>query len=267
VIIDAHTHIWPDKIAHLALGGNTVPGLVARGDGTVGGLMGDMGDSGVDISCCLAIANESRHVHRVNEFVAGIADEKRIPFGTVHVELSVEENLESLRSNGLKAVKIHPLFQRFALDDKRLWEILDAFGDEFAVITHVGEGGDAFTNSLSNPRMIRDIVQAFPDLRLMACHFGGYKILDDADEVLAGLDVVLETSWPPSLTTLRPERVRDLIRRHGAERIVFGSDWPMTSPGEEIRAVEGLGLTDDETKSVLGGTLAGVLGIDSPWTR
>jgi predicted TIM-barrel fold metal-dependent hydrolase len=261
MIIDAHTHIWPDKIAPLALGGNRVPGLAARGDGTVGGLDGDMAKSGVDVSCCLAIANEARHVDRVNEFVAGIASDTRIPFGTVHVDLSVEENLASLQRHGIRAVKIHPLFQKYALDDLRLWEILEAFGSDYAVITHVGEGGDAFTNSLSNPKMIGDIARQFPHLRLMACHFGGYKILDDAEEMLAGADVVLETSWPPSLETLRPERVRALIRKHGAERIVFGSDWPMTSPAEEIRAVEALNLHDDETKAVLGGTLARVLGL------
>jgi predicted TIM-barrel fold metal-dependent hydrolase len=263
MIIDAHTHIWPDKIAAIALGGNRVPGLEARGDGTVSGLSDDMGESSVDVSCCLAIANEARHVDRVNEFVAGIAAANLIPFGTVHVELPVEENIASLERHGIKAVKLHPLFQRFALDDRRLWSILEAFGSDYTVITHVGEGGDPFTNSLSSPKMIRDIVRQFPDLRLMACHFGGYKILDDAEEMLSGADVVLETSWPPSLATLRPERVRDLIRNHGAERIVFGSDWPMTSPAEEVRAIEALGLSDDETKAVLGGTLAGLLGRDS----
>lgn len=262
MIIDAHTHVWPDRIAELALGGNRVPGLEARGDGTVGGLTRDMTDSGVDISCCLAIANEARHVDSVNRFVAGVADATHLAFGTVHVGLDVEENLASLERHGIRAVKIHPLFQRFALDDPRLWEIFEAFGSDYAVITHVGEGGDEATNRLSSPRMIRDIARQFPDLRLMACHFGGYKILDDAEEMLSGADVVLETSWPPSLSTLRPERVRDLIRRHGAERIVFGSDWPMTSPAEEIRAIEALGLSDDETKLVLGGTLAGLLGLD-----
>ncbi|MBB3043197.1 amidohydrolase family protein [Nocardioides soli] len=262
MIIDAHTHVWPDRIAELALGGNRVPGLEARGDGTVGGLTRDMTDSGVDISCCLAIANEARHVDSVNRFVAGVADATHLAFGTVHVGLDVEENLASLERHGIRAVKIHPLFQRFALDDPRLWEIFEALGSDYAVITHVGEGGDEATNRLSSPRMIRDIARQFPDLRLMACHFGGYKILDDAEEMLSGADVVLETSWPPSLSTLRPERVRDLIRRHGAERIVFGSDWPMTSPAEEIRAIEALGLSDDETKLVLGGTLAGLLGLD-----
>jgi predicted TIM-barrel fold metal-dependent hydrolase len=259
VIIDAHTHIWPDNIAALALGGNPVPGLVARGDGTVSGLGGDMQASGVDISCCLAIANEARHVDKVNEFVAGIGSDSRVPFGTVHVGLPVEDNIASLERHGIKAVKLHPLFQRFALDDPRLWSILDAFGSDYAVITHVGAGGDAYTNSLSSPKMIRDISRQFPDLRLMACHFGGYKILDDAEEMLSGADVVLETSWPPSLATLQPERVRRLIRNHGAERVIFGSDWPMTSPAEEIRAIESLGLNDDETKAVLGGTLATLL--------
>jgi predicted TIM-barrel fold metal-dependent hydrolase len=265
VIIDAHAHVWPDQIAGPALSANPVPGLVARGDGTVGGLTADMAASGVALSCCLGIANQARHVDRVNEFVAGLAGEGRYGFGTVHTDLSVEDNLASLARHGIKAVKLHPLFQDFALDDPRLWEILEAFGSDVAVITHVGEGGDAHTNSLSSPRMIRDIAQQFPDLRLMACHFGGYKILDDAEEMLSGADVVLETSWPPSLATLQPDRVRRLIRNHGAERVVFGSDWPMTSPREEIAAIEALALSDDETKAVLGGTLARVLDIDSPW--
>jgi len=265
MIIDAHAHVWPDQIAGAALAGNRVPGLVARGDGTVDGLTADMGRSGVELSCCLGIANQARHVDRVNEFVAGLTSEQRFGFGTVHVDLSVEDNLASLRRHGVRAVKLHPLFQDFALDDRRLWDIFDAFGSDVAVITHVGEGGDAHTNSLSSPAMIRDIARQFPDLRLMACHFGGYKLLDDAEEMLSGADVVLETSWPPSLTTLRPERVKRLIQRHGAERVVFGSDWPMTSPQEEIAAIEALGLTDDETKLVLGGTMARLLDLKSPW--
>ena len=265
MIIDAHTHVWPDRIADIALAGNALPGLVARGDGKISGLAGDMGRSGVDMSCCLAIANEGRHVQRVNEFAASTGADSRFAFGTVHVDLSVEENLKHLRDNGITAVKIHPLFQNFPLDHPRLWEIFEAFGDEFAVITHVGEGGDAYTNSLSHPRMIQNIARQFPDLRLVACHFGGYKILDDAEELLSGADVVLETSWPPSLSVLAPDRVRNLIRKHGAERIVFGSDWPMTSPAEEIKVIQSLGLTDTEIKRVLGGTMASVLRIDSPW--
>jgi uncharacterized protein len=264
LIIDAHTHVWPEKIAAIALSANPVPGLEPRGNGTVGGLDAAMDAHGVGLSCCLGIANEARHVDSVNRFVASLGSARRHPVGTVHVDLSVEENLASLKRHGIRTVKLHPLFQNFALNDPRLWNILEAFGSEIAVITHVGEGGDARRNALSSPKMIADLARQFPELTLMACHFGGYKILDDAEEMLSGADVILETSWPPTLSTLAPERVRRLIRNHGAERIVFGSDWPMTNPGEEIAAIHGLGLTDEETRQILGMNLARFL--DLPTT-
>lgn len=266
MIIDSHTHVWPDKIAAAALSANELPELRARGNGTVGGLMDDMARSGVGLSCCLAVANLPRQVDRVNEWVSSLASAERFPFGTVHVELSAEENLASLRRNGIRAVKVHPLFQNYSLDDRRLWELFEAFGSEIAVITHVGAGGSAEANRLATPGMIRDIARQFPGLRLVACHFGGYKLFDDAREILSGVDVVLETSWPPTLAQLQPEKVRRLIRDHGAERVVFGSDWPMTSPAEELTALDAIGLTDDEIKKVLGGTMARVLELPSPWS-
>jgi predicted TIM-barrel fold metal-dependent hydrolase len=266
MIIDAHTHVWPDRIAPLALVSNPVPGLTARGDGTVAGLEKSMTSTGVGLSCCLTIANEARLVDKVNAFAASLEGQNRAVFGTVHVDLSIEENLLSLRRHGIRAVKIHPLFQSFALNDLRLWELFDALDDDFVVIAHVGEGGDAFTNSLSNPAMVAAIAHQFPRLRFVACHFGGYKLFDQAEEVLGGVDVVLETSWPPALATLRPERVAALIRRHGAERVVFGSDWPMTDPRTEISTIERLGLGDGDTKLVLGGTMARLLGIESSWS-
>jgi predicted TIM-barrel fold metal-dependent hydrolase len=60
---------------------------------------------------------------------------------------------------------------------------------------------------------------------------------------------------------LDKERVRNLIRRHGADRVVFGSDWPMADPAAEIAAVRALGLTDEEVGAILGNTLAGIIGI------
>jgi predicted TIM-barrel fold metal-dependent hydrolase len=259
VIIDAHTHVWPDKIARAALVGNPVDKITARADGTVAGLMADMAVSGVDLSCCLAIANRPEQIERVNEFAAGLRSSSRYPFGTIHVGRSLAENMDALRSNGIDAVKIHPLFQDFALDDPRLWDIFDAFGEDVAVITHVGAGGDAHRNMLSNPGMIAAIVNQFPRLRLIACHFGGYKLFDQAREMLGGVDVVLETSWPPTMATLAPELVRGLIRQHGAERVAFGSDWPMTSPADELRAVDALRLSDDERNFIVGGTMSRIL--------
>jgi hypothetical protein len=106
------------------------------------------------------------------------------------------------------------------------------------------------------------VAEAIPGLRLVACHYGGYHLLDAAESVLVGSRVVLETSWPPSIADLDADRVRSIIARHGAARFVFGSDWPMAEPGREIAALRSLGLAEEEQDAVLGGTLARLLGID-----
>jgi predicted TIM-barrel fold metal-dependent hydrolase len=217
--------------------------------------------SGVDRGVLLGIADTAKYVDGVNRFVGRSRGGRLLGFGTVHPDLSVEENLASLRSNGIPGVKLHSLFQGFAYDDRRVWDILEAFGSEIAVIAHVGAGGDRESNERATPGMIRDIVRQFPDLKLVACHFGGYHRLEEAEADLLGENVYLETSWPPTMALLAPERVRAIIDKHGADRIVFGSDWPMADPAAEIAAIRALGYDDDVTAGILGGNFARLMGI------
>ena len=101
-----------------------------------------------------------------------------------------------------------------------------------------------------------------PALQLIACHYGGYHRLDEAEDVIVGTNVWLETSWPPSLGDL-DQRASAPSSRHGADRVVFGSDWPMTEPAAEIAAVRSLGLDADDEAGVLGGNLARLLKLDA----
>ena len=175
--------------------------------------------------------------------------------GTVHPDLSVEENLRHLKDNGIVGVKLHPLFQDLSFDDPRVLELLAALSDEgMPVVAHVGAGDDHAANERGTPEKLRRIADSLPQLRLIACHYGGYHRLDDAEEHVVGSSVILETSWPPTMAVLDRERIVTLIRKHGADRVVFGSDWPMTDPGAEIAAIRELGLTQEEQQGVLGGT-------------
>jgi predicted TIM-barrel fold metal-dependent hydrolase len=263
VIIDAHAHVWPDHIARRVLAARPV-GLTPMGDGTLDGLRATMDSAGIDLACCLAIANVAAHVMGTNRFIGAIDRSRFVPFGTVHPDLPIEQNLASLRDNGIRGVKLHPLFQQLSLADTRVIELLGALAEDgIVVITHAGAGGDDAANERGNPRYIRALTEKLPDLVLIACHYGGYHRLDEAAQTVVGSGAILETSWPPTVAALDRERVRGLIDAHGGRRVVFGSDWPMADPGAEIAALRELGLPPDDEAALLGGTLAGLLGIGS----
>jgi predicted TIM-barrel fold metal-dependent hydrolase len=262
MIIDGHTHIWPDAVARRALAGS-VPDLERRGDGTRAGLKESMAAAGIDRSVCLAVANDGSAVDKANRFSASLDPDHFIGFGSIHPDLTPEENLESLRRHGLKGAKIHPFFQRYALDDPRLAPLLDAMQGEFAVIIHVGSISTSSSTGVCSPPMLAELVRTFPKLDVIACHFGGYRQFQAAVDTVLGLPVYLDTSWPPSLADLDSRQVRTAIEKHGPDRIIFASDWPMADQSREIQAVRDLGFADDDVDQILGMNLIRLLGISS----
>jgi len=263
VIIDAHAHVWPDAIAAQVLAGRPA-GLQSRHDGTVSGLLRTMDGASVDRALALGVAGSARTVARTNEFIGALDRSRLIPFGTVHPQLSDEDNLRYLQENGIRGVKLHPLFQDISLGDARVVDLVRALAEHgITIITHAGAGGDDVSNERGSPHHLAALLAAVPALRLIACHFGGYHLLDEAERCLIGTRLYLETSWPPTVADLPAGRIRALIDRHGSDRVVFGSDWPMTDPGTELAAVRSWSLPPDVERGVLGGNLAGLLGIES----
>lgn len=259
MIIDGHTHVYPDRVARRAIAGSPAD-LQRFGDGTVGTLAEVMTASGVDRSVCLGVANTPDRVENANRFTGSLDPQRFIGFGSIHPALSPEDNVASLRAHGLPGAKVHPMFQDLRLDDPRLLATLDAMSGEFAVVIHVGAAGDD-PGERCTPAMLADIARQFPRLDIIACHFGGYRRFDEALDTVIGLPIHVDTSWPPSLGTLAPDRVRAAIEKHGPDRVVFASDWPMADPGAEIEVIRGLGLSDADTEAILGGNLARLLGL------
>ncbi len=264
MIIDAHCHVWPNHIAPQVLASRPA-GMDPHHDGTIAGLTRTLDGAGIDMAMTLAIANVAKNVDRTNEFIGAVDRSRFIPFGTVHPDLPIERNLASLRDNAIRGVKLHPLFQSLSLGDPAVLDLLRALADHgVTVITHAGAGGDDDANERGAPRHVRAISDAIPSLTLIACHYGGYHRLGEAEDTVLGAPVVLETSWPPRLADLDPQRLRSIIARHGADRVVYGSDWPMTDPAAEIAAVRALGLASADEAGVLGANLARILGISEP---
>jgi predicted TIM-barrel fold metal-dependent hydrolase len=261
MIIDSHAHVWPDHIAAQVLAQRPA-GLDPRHDGTVNGLLRTMDAAGIDRAVALGVAGVARNVERTNEFIGGLDRTRFIPFGSVHPELSNEVNVQSLADHGIRGVKLHPLFQEVSLADPRVIDLMRALAEAgFTVITHAGAGGSAAANQRGAPHHLRALIDAVPSLRIIACHYGGYQLLDEAEQAVVGSPAVLETSWPPSVAVLDADRIRRIVGRHGAHRVVFGSDWPMTDPAAEIAAIRSWGLPAQQERGILGENLAALLGL------
>src|SRR3954451_19742145 len=246
MIIDCHMHVWPDHIAD-AMQSQRPSGMPLRYDGKVSGLLRTMDEVGIDVGLALGVGIKASVVARTNEFIGTVPRDRLVPMGTVHPDLPVEENLRYLKDNGIVGVKLHPLFQDLSFDDPRVLDILAALSEEgMPVVAHVGAGDDPAANERGAPAKLRRIADLLPDLQLIACHYGGYHRLDEAEEHVVGSPGTLETSWPPTMAALDPQRAVAIIPRHGAARVVYGSDWPMAAPAAEIAAIRALPLTAEE---------------------
>jgi len=173
VIVDCHMHVWPDHIAD-AMQSQRPSGMPLRFDGKLSGLLRTMDEAGIDKGLALGVGIKASVVARTNEFIGTVPRDRLVPMGTVHPELSVDENMRSLKDNGIVGVKLHPLFQALSLSDPRVRDICAALAEAgMPVISHVGAGGDDDANDRGAPSALRALADALPTLNLIACHYGG----------------------------------------------------------------------------------------------
>ena len=127
MLIDFHTHAFPQKIAQRAI--NTLShasgGLQPQTDGTLASLKEQMRLDGVDISVVQSIATNPTQQSNVNSFAIEInQDDAIIAFGSVHPDApDALDELERIKDAGIKGVKFHPDYQHFYVDDEKMISI------------------------------------------------------------------------------------------------------------------------------------------------
>lgn len=244
-IYDIHTHIFPDKIA-------------AKGVANVGNYYGipmqcDGKASTLDsirlpqMKCCISSAAlKAETVEKNNDFLLEEAKNHPsfIPFSSFYPFMDPRDaakELERVKSLGSKGIKMHPDFQKYFIDDANAVEIYRICAElGLPVLFHVGDKNTDY----STPQRVLNVAEKVPDLKIIAAHLCGYSVWDDAEKYLIGTDVYTETS--DALLDLEPERVLAMIRRHGAEKVMFGSDFPLSSPRDAFEKLDAIGLTDEE---------------------
>lgn len=261
-IIDVHAHAWPDKVA-----ANAVPslvragdGLVAHYDGTIAGLEASMERTGVAVSIVQPVATKPGQVATINDWIAAQSSPGIVPFGAMHPDLDAPAaEIARMASLGLKGFKLHPEHQSFAPHEARMGAIYEA-AVAHGMIVFFHAGADVIHETVhGTPESFAAVIDAWPDLVAVLAHLGGFREWQGVAEHIAGRNVWLDTAY--TLGHLPDDEIVRLVRTHGADRVMFGSDGPWTDPVTEIAHLRSLPFTMDELDGILGGNAARMLGL------
>lgn len=247
-VIDVHTHIWPEKLAKRATEnvGNYYS-YQMNGKGTISDLKESSKEGGVEKFVIHSSALKASQVEDVNNTTASYIDENIAGFGTLHPDYKdYEKEIDRIISLGLKGIKLHPDFQFFNIDDKRMYpsyEIIEAKG--LPVLFHMGDVKYDYSAATRLLKVMKD----FPKLKIIAAHLGGHMKWDESEKYLVGKDIYMDCSSTDR--KLSHERIKKIIRNHGADRVLFGTDYPIERHKEALDKFMKLGLTDEENKKIL----------------
>lgn len=258
-IIDMHTHVYPDAIA--AKAANSIRNYYHLGenmDGTITTLLERGSAAGVKHWLILPVAVKPEHVRSINNFTAQQmqAHSCFTGFGTVHADMeNMMEEVERIETLGLKGVKLHPDCQHFNIDDPRLFPLYEQLQGKMPMMIHLGDERYDY----SHPARLRKVLQEFPGLQVCAAHFGGHTMYETAKEYLSDTDCILDIS--STLMFLDKETAEGYVNYYGAERLAFGTDYPVWDPVQEVQRFLSLDITEEQKEQIAWKTAERFLGL------
>ena len=281
MIIDIHTHTFPDQIAaatvdKLGDAAHIEPATDASRDG----LVRSMEEAGIDLSVILPVATKPSQVEKINtraaetnELYAG----KLFSVGGMHpLYENWYEELARVKELGLRGIKIHPVYQGADIDSEPFMNILKRCAElDLFVITHAGDDIGFPGVVHCSPEMCLHVKEEIPDLKFVLAHMGGWQNWDRVRKLLVSTDVLIDTAfsidpvhkrgdyWKDGEPVLlSKEEFREMISLFTAERVIFGTDCPWAHQDEYVKLMGTLGLAEEEYRKIMGENAAKLIGIE-----
>lgn len=265
MIIDFHTHTFPDKIAektisYLAEKGNIKP----YREGTLLSLKESMKNAGADYSVVLPVATAVRQVESINELSYKLNGKDGVfYFGAIHPSSeNIEEILDDIKAHGLRGIKLHPDYQGAYFDDERYIRIMaEASKRDLITVTHAGFDVGYPDDIHCTPDRVLNVLDTLCGLidnKLVLAHLGSCDAPDEVIEKLAGKPVYMDTA---AVLSRYPEKSVEVIRAHGFDKILFASDSPWADQKHYIDMINSFGFTDEEREKIFYRNASKLLGL------
>ncbi len=264
MIIDFHVHAFPDALAAKALPllSKCSGGVKPNYDATISGLESYLAKNNVDYAVVLNIATNPHQEKKVNDFAISLLEKKNIiPFGSVHPDSpNALSELERLAKAGIRGIKLHPDYQHFFVDDEKMFPIYKKIAElGFITVFHAGVDIGYPKPVHCTPERLLRVLDLFDDAPVVAAHFGGWLLWDSVLEDLCGTKVYLDTAF--SSGKMPPNYAKELIKAHGADKVLLGSDMPWSDTLDEVRFVQSLDLSAEDEEKILSNNAKRLLNI------
>ena len=257
MMIDFHTHIFPDKIAARSIEAlSNVSGVKAATDGTLNGLLASMDRSGVDLSVIMPVVTKPTQFESVNTFAAKVNEQytgRLLSFGGIHPDSEdYKSELNRIKELGLPGIKLHPDYQGVMIDDVRYMNIIE-YADALGLVILVHAGIDIGLPEPVHcpPDKARKVLDTLKPKKLVLAHMGGWKQWDEVYEYLAGENVYLDTAF--CFDYMTQDMFLKLCEKHGTDKILFATDSPWSDARKDMEVIKSLPLTDEAKEAIFSG--------------
>lgn len=232
-------------------------------------LIAQMDEAGIEKSILYAV--EAPIVYSSNEYVHALCSQfpdRFMGFASVNpLSADAPEVLErAVRDLGLMGLKLHPPLQGFSPDDEAVFPVYEkAVELDIPVVFHVGSTpfGSLCRLTHANPLRVDEVAVRFPTLRIMLTHLGTLWQNEAFMVVEKNPNVFIDTA--AYVTEIAEILTPDLIERIGADKIIFGTDYPMPygkrphRMKEFVDCIGGLNLPPDVTRGIFSDNLKTLL--------
>lgn len=258
---DAHAHIYPGKIAekatasvgdfyHIPMQNVGLPHVLAQRGG----------EAGIDRFLVCSVATKVEQVRSINQFIQEKCQKypQFIGLGAWHQDITdISGEMDDIQARGLRGIKLHPDFQEFMIDDPKMLDVYrEAHRRGLPILFHTGDSRTEF----SSPHRLMNVIDKLPDFTCIAAHLGGYSEWEEARRELSGTNVYIDTS--SSLFKISPEEAKENIAHFGVDHTMFGTDFPMWDPKEELERFFALGFSQEENQAMLYDNFARLFQLD-----